>query len=140
MALDERYHREWSYISRYIRELFNYHCAKCGSDYRHQEGPDPWLQVHHIDENPQNNEITNLIPLCAPCHLRIEHEARLHAPYQEIQLEFFENHTYFTQMQKLRQEALERFGGNHSPSLISMTPEEYELQEREFELRDYDRR
>lgn len=25
-------------------------------------------EVHHIDKNVQNNEITNLIPLCTSCH------------------------------------------------------------------------
>ncbi len=41
-------------------------CERCG-------GLD-WLQVHHRDRNPFNNEIHNLEVLCASCH-RSEHKA-----------------------------------------------------------------
>src|SRR5215217_4223395 len=37
---------------------FNHRCAICGADKP---------QVHHIDENPSNNDPTNLIPLCRLC-------------------------------------------------------------------------
>jgi hypothetical protein len=37
-----------------LRE-FNHRCAICG-----KERP----QIHHIDENPANNDPLNLIPLC----------------------------------------------------------------------------
>lgn len=39
---------------------FNHRCAVCG-----KERP----QVHHIDEDPSNNDPLNLIPLCPNCHL-----------------------------------------------------------------------
>lgn len=55
-------------IPRAVREgilkEFNHRCAICGKD-------DP--QVHHIDENPSNNEVSNLIPLCPNCHLIDQH-------------------------------------------------------------------
>lgn len=33
--------------------------------------------VHHIDKNPQNNEISNLILLCHPCHMSIHGKHKL---------------------------------------------------------------
>jgi hypothetical protein len=89
MALEKRYHEEWQNISRYIRELFNYHCVCCGLYCKAPSRQKDLLQVHHIDENPENNDFENLIPLCATCHLRIEKEARLHAPYRDQQSELF---------------------------------------------------
>ncbi len=38
-------------------------CAHCGSGSR--------LQVHHRDGNPLNNEPSNLVTLCASCHMRL---------------------------------------------------------------------
>lgn len=52
---------------------FNHRCAICG-----KERP----QVHHIDENPSNNESSNLIPLCPSCHL-----TDLHNPTTPIDAE-----------------------------------------------------
>tara|TARA_Y100001970_G_scaffold273252_1_gene371177 strand:+ start:5024 stop:5446 length:423 start_codon:yes stop_codon:yes gene_type:complete len=110
MTHDSRYHPEWETISRYVRELFNYYCARCGINCRNIKKNKNLLQVHHIDENPSNNDLENLIPLCASCHLKIEGEARLHAPYREKQLEMFENKTYFTQMLEMRNTAIAKYG------------------------------
>lgn len=41
-------------------------CAKCGYD-----EDERILEVHHIDENRNNNDITNLIILCPNCHKKI---------------------------------------------------------------------
>jgi len=35
-------------------------CEKCGIDYN--------LQVHHIDNNSNNNSLNNLMTLCGNCH------------------------------------------------------------------------
>jgi hypothetical protein len=43
---------------------FNHRCAICGSDRP---------QLHHIDEDPSNNDPKNLIPLCPNCHLVDQH-------------------------------------------------------------------
>ena len=40
-------------------------CAICGLD------EECILEVHHIDENHENNDIDNLIILCANCHARV---------------------------------------------------------------------
>ena len=44
---------------------FNHRCAICG-----RERP----QVHHIDENPENNDLPNLLPLCPNHHLSDQHD------------------------------------------------------------------
>lgn len=37
-------------------------CENCGTTAR--------LHVHHVDENPENNTPSNLMTLCATCHMR----------------------------------------------------------------------
>lgn len=129
MALDERYHPQWQSISRYIRELFNHHCAFCGKHCATRTRQHDLLQVHHIDENPQNNDFENLIPLCAVCHLRIEKEARLHAPFDHVQTELFPE-TYMTAMQTMRNKGLQKYGGTPITAPAHQSQEEFE----QFEL------
>ena len=133
MAIDQRYHPEWDTVSRYVRELFDFYCARCGKDCRHSKNSESVLQVHHIDENPGNNDLENLIPLCAACHLKIEKEARLHAPYNETQLELFENQSYMQQMKNMRQSALEKYGSLRKQNKAKMDKETYEIKEFEWE-------
>jgi hypothetical protein len=47
-----------------VMNEFNHRCAICG-----ESRP----QVHHIDQNPANNDPANLIPLCPNCHLIDQH-------------------------------------------------------------------
>ena len=134
MANDSRYHPEWETVSRYVRELFNYHCARCEKDCRKTKNAQMVLQVHHIDENPANNALENLIPLCASCHLKIEGEARLHAPYREKQLELFEDHTYMSRMKEMRENALEKNGSEVKPEVSGLDAETYETNAIEWEI------
>ena len=133
MSIDHRYHPEWETVSRYVRELFDFYCARCDKDCRNSKNADSVLQVHHIDENPGNNELENLIPLCATCHLKIEKEARLHAPYNAIQLELFENQSYMQQMKDMRQSALEKYGSLRKKNKDKIDKETYEIKELEWE-------
>ena len=133
MAIDKRYHKEWDTISRYVRELFDFYCARCGKDCRNSKNHESVLQVHHIDENPGNNDLENLIPLCSACHLKIEKEARLHAPYNAIQLELFENQSYMQQMKNMRQSALEKYGSLRKKNKAKIDKETYEIKELEWE-------
>ena len=135
MTHDSRYHEEWSVLSRYVRSLFNHHCARCGLECSRPKGSREFLQVHHIDENPGNNDLENLIPLCARCHLQIEKEARLHAPYSGIQQELFADSSYFSRMAGMRRDALERYGGHREEGISLMTTEQYEeyLNQRDLE-------
>ncbi len=136
MSRDSRYHKEWETISKYIRELFNYYCAHCEKDCRNFKSGESVLQVHHIDENPGNNEIENLIPLCARCHLKIEREARLHAPQHGKQMELFEGQSYMAQMGKIRRSALEKYATSNTPALAQMDLEEYEIQAMDWEINE----
>ena len=136
MAIDQRYHPEWDTVSRYVRELFDFFCARCGKDCRNSKNAESVLQVHHIDENPGNNNLENLIPLCAVCHLKIEKEARLHAPYKETQLELFENQSYMQQMKNMRQSALEKYGLGNKQKKTQIGKEAYEIKELEWEIND----
>ena len=137
MAIDKRYHPEWDTVSRYVRELFDFYCAKCGKDCRNSKSAESVLQVHHIDENPGNNDLENLIPLCAACHLKIEKEARLHAPYRETQLELFENQSYMQQMRNMRQSAFEKHGLESNNKKTKIDKETYEIKEFEWETDEH---
>lgn len=68
-------------ISKEIKEKvlkeFNHRCAICGSDNPH---------LHHIDENPANNEIENLIPLCPNHHLGDQHNPTSAIPFFKMKL------------------------------------------------------
>ena len=136
MANDSRYHPEWETVSRYVRELFNYHCARCEKDCRKTKNAQMVLQVHHIDENPANNALENLIALCASCHLKIEGEARLHAPYREKQLELFEDHTYMSRMKEMRENALAKYGSEVKLEVSGIDAETYETNAIEWEIND----
>ena len=57
---------------------FCHRCAICG-------GEKP--QVHHIDENPTNNDLLNLLPLCPNCHLTDQHNPT--APMDPAKLALF---------------------------------------------------
>jgi len=52
-------------IREAVLKEFNHRCAMCGAS-----AP----QVHHIDENPSNNDSHNLLPLCPNHHLRDHHD------------------------------------------------------------------
>ncbi|MCK9425791.1 MAG: HNH endonuclease [Ignavibacteriaceae bacterium] len=68
-------------ISKEIKEKvlkeFNHRCAICGSVNPH---------LHHIDENPSNNEIENLIPLCPNHHLSDQHNPTSTIPFYKMKL------------------------------------------------------
>lgn len=32
---------------------------------------DPANHVHHVDHNPENNDLQNLVVLCEPCHILV---------------------------------------------------------------------
>jgi hypothetical protein len=60
---------------------FNHRCALCG-----EVRP----QVHHIDENPGNNDPFNLLPLCPNCHLTDQHNPT--KTVDRLKLYFFRRH------------------------------------------------
>ncbi len=61
-----------------VLEKYNYQCAKCGYNF---------LEIHHVDGNPSNDSIDNLIPLCKRCHVKIHgkrYSIRLERLTQEL--------------------------------------------------------
>ena len=73
------YSQDWSAIALSIKEQNNWRCSCCGKQcYRPGESREnlerkDWagdiLQVHHRNHNPEDNRRSNLIPVCAACHL-----------------------------------------------------------------------
>jgi hypothetical protein len=84
-----------------VLKEFNHRCAKCGAD-------NP--QLHHIDEDPSNNDPLNLIPLCPNCHLNDQHnptryiepgKLKLFRVYKDPTILKPQFHPIFTRMQFL---------------------------------------
>jgi hypothetical protein len=47
-----------------VLDEYQHRCSICGADRP---------QLHHIDNNPSNNDKLNLLPLCPNCHLTDQH-------------------------------------------------------------------
>jgi hypothetical protein len=52
-------------IADKVLKEYRHKCAMCGR-------PEP--QLHHLDEDPANNDPLNLLPLCPNCHLQDTHD------------------------------------------------------------------
>lgn len=75
----QEYHPDWKVIARAIKEQNNWCCSCCGkqcyrpgerlADLNRKDWAGDILQVHHRNHNPQDNRPSNLIPVCAACHL-----------------------------------------------------------------------
>ena len=57
------------YVERH--DLIEYKCSNCGCDGNWQNGQIA-LQIHHIDGDNKNNELSNLTYLCPNCHALTE--------------------------------------------------------------------
>jgi len=73
--LRHHYSREagWPEIRRAILDRAKKACERCGAP---NGGPAPWkrsstvvLTIAHLDQDPANNELSNLQALCQRCHL-----------------------------------------------------------------------
>jgi predicted HNH restriction endonuclease len=64
--MNDRYPKNWTEIALQIKEQAEWKCSKCKRQFK--KG-DRRLQVHHCDYTPENNDPSNLISLCAGCHL-----------------------------------------------------------------------
>jgi hypothetical protein len=68
-------------VREQVLKEFNHRCAICAADRPH---------LHHIDEDPSNNEALNIIPLCPNCHLIDQHNPT--APMDQRKLRMFRIH------------------------------------------------
>ena len=57
-----------NFIKKYLMEIHNNKCEKCGWGERHPITQNIPLEVHHIDGDCSNNRINNLELLCPNCH------------------------------------------------------------------------
>ena len=81
MPMDRsRYPADWDAIALAVKENAGWVCRRCGQQCLHPGAGEKLsksdkakltLTVHHADFKPENNKPENLIPLCAPCHLRM---------------------------------------------------------------------
>ena len=85
MAKHKRYHtipielrvkrKQISQKTRYIMISTHPYCTLCGQP----AGQDIRLEIDHIDENPMNNNLSNLQVLCSSCNTGKSHLARFGA-------------------------------------------------------------
>ena len=70
MALpDKNYsNKEFKFNGGLILKLYGGKCSVCWK-------VKDWMEIHHIDKMNDNNEPTNLIPVCKDCHM-IVHSKR----------------------------------------------------------------
>lgn len=66
MALpDKNYtNKDFKFRGRLILELYNNKCSICDNN-------KDWMEIHHIDKLNNNNEYSNLIPVCKDCHMLV---------------------------------------------------------------------
>lgn len=79
MPMDKkRYHTDWQEIAKTVKEAAGWMCEECDKQcYRPGEkceNRQNVLTVHHKDHVPENCDPSNLIALCAPCHLKADKE------------------------------------------------------------------
>lgn len=60
-----------------VLKEYRHRCSMCGGDIP---------QLHHIDENPNNNDPINLLPLCPNCHLKDQHDPTSCIEIDKLQL------------------------------------------------------
>lgn len=65
---------DWAEASKWCKNRSDYICQECNVDLNCEKR---LLHVHHVDENPGNNTLENLIPLCLECHSK-KHEHMIH--------------------------------------------------------------
>ncbi len=70
-------------IREQVLKEYKHRCAICGKDHP---------QLHHIDEDPSNNDSLNLIPLRPNCHLTGQHNP--HEALDRGKLQFFRIHKH----------------------------------------------
>jgi len=78
------YGKEWQGCSKWIIKTVA-HCVACGRSPSKQV----ILTVHHIDFDPANNDMSNLVCLCARCHLRKHGLIRKYGRDTDCQMEMF---------------------------------------------------
>lgn len=63
------YPEGWMVITESVFKRDNYSCQECGIKLARVKGKGQ-VQCHHIDYDTSNNDLSNLITLCASCHAK----------------------------------------------------------------------
>ena len=87
---DWDYSHDWKSICKKIKDRDEWTCQKCGKTKKR------WghsLHVHHIDEDKTNNNLNNLISLCAECHMD-SHGHEIAMDYYRYKLKTKYGYTY----------------------------------------------
>lgn len=96
MPMDRsRYPDDWDAIALAVKEKVGWICQRCGKQClrpgeKMEDSSDRavyTLTVHHRDFLPENNNPANLIPLCAPCHLRLHAGHKRNLPPGQMKLD-----------------------------------------------------
>lgn len=73
-----RYPKNWKEIADGVKEASGWKCEKCGKQCRKPgEAFDTHrntLTVAHLNHTPEDVRASNLMAMCAPCHLRYDAE------------------------------------------------------------------
>lgn len=93
-----RYPKNWKVLATEIKERSGWKCQKCGlqclrpgEDTRglsRSERSARTLGVHHFDRTPENNEPSNLIAVCAACHLGYHAGGRSNVSIGQLSLQW----------------------------------------------------
>lgn len=96
---NSRYPENWRQIALKVKENSQWQCAKCGiqcikpnddiSALTKSERMRKTLTIHHVNDNPADNRLENLIPLCPACHLSFHRGKRMFEKSNLMQLELF---------------------------------------------------
>ena len=76
------YTNNWNQIREKVLKRANESCEVCGRkngsyDFNHHyQMIQIRLAVHHIDHDPENNDLANLKALCQRCHLKADEKER----------------------------------------------------------------
>ena len=110
-------------IKETVLKEFCYRCAVCGTDNPH---------LHHIDEDPSNNDKMNLIPLCPNCHLIDQHDPT--QPIEPLRLGLFRK---YKDPHILKPQFLPLFNRFRYLFSVSSGSDAYKLSEKSKELVDF---
>ena len=70
------YHPLWNEIRKVVYKRDQYKCQECGVHCRDSKSKNTIhkIQCHHIDYDTTNNDLDNLITLCASCHCKTNYK------------------------------------------------------------------
>lgn len=98
MPSTRQYPKDWKQLTDNLKRACGFKCQMCGRKWIKGGTRKRVLTTHHINGDTTDNSLTNLIVLCAECHLRIESmnrklirnlKMKIRLAFQEKSFEFF---------------------------------------------------